>query len=74
MIKLSGADVQVSTIRMVPLTLVVLFVVLAASANAGEIERIAVKRDDNLPARVPYVFPPPGTDAVRSEADRRDVS
>ncbi|KAG6845409.1 hypothetical protein H0H87_009756 [Tephrocybe sp. NHM501043] len=22
------------------------------------------KRDDNLPARVPYVFPPPGTDPV----------
>ncbi|OJT02371.1 hypothetical protein TRAPUB_7095 [Trametes pubescens] len=24
-----------------------------------------VKRDDNLPARVPYVFPAPGTDSVR---------
>lgn len=22
------------------------------------------ERDDNLPARVPYVFPPPGTDSV----------
>ncbi|GAW03911.1 carboxymuconolactone decarboxylase [Lentinula edodes] len=22
------------------------------------------KRDDNLPARVPYVFPPPGTDPI----------
>lgn len=25
-------------------------------------------RDDNDPARVPYVFPPPGTDAVRNKA------
>ena len=25
------------------------------------------ERDDNLPARVPYVFPAPGTDAVRAQ-------
>ncbi len=24
------------------------------------------KRDDDLPARVPYIFPEPGTDPVRS--------
>lgn len=32
-----------------------------ASSHASTIER----RDDNLPARVPYVFPPPGADPVR---------
>ncbi|TBU40789.1 hypothetical protein BD309DRAFT_966616 [Dichomitus squalens] len=42
-----------------------LFFVFTALANVViATERIAVKRDDNLPARVPYVFPPPGTDAI----------
>lgn len=29
---------------------------------------VLTKRDDNLPARVPYVFPPPGTDSVSSRS------
>ncbi|KAJ7925610.1 AhpD-like protein [Mycena leptocephala] len=31
-----------------------------AEANGRNLD----KRDDNLPARVPYVFPPPGTDPI----------
>lgn len=31
--------------------------------------RLLEKRDDDLPARVPYVFPAPGTDPVSTEDD-----
>ncbi|KAF5370812.1 hypothetical protein D9758_001862 [Tetrapyrgos nigripes] len=31
----------------------------------------AVKRDDNLPARVPYVFPEPGTDPIADHIRQR---
>ena len=54
--------------KMLSSRLAFLFVALAALANTVfAIERVVVKRDDNLPARVPYIFPPPGTDAVRSD-------
>ncbi|TBU40798.1 4-carboxymuconolactone decarboxylase [Dichomitus squalens] len=52
-----------------------LFFVFTALANVViATERIAVKRDDNLPARVPYVFPPPGTDAVANAIRQRRVN
>ncbi|PIL35911.1 hypothetical protein GSI_01571 [Ganoderma sinense ZZ0214-1] len=52
-----------------------LFVALAALANAVlATERVAVKRDDNLPARVPYIFPAPGTDAVADTIRARRVN
>lgn len=46
--------------------LVLALALLAFSATPGTAEFAFQKRDDNLPARVPYVFPPPGTDPVRS--------
>ena len=42
------------------LTLAVLGVAIQPSHNR--------KRDDDLPARVPYVFPAPGTDPVSTES------
>ena len=56
---------QCSTFRMFSTGLTCLFFAFAALVNAVlATDRVAVKRDDNLPARVPYIFPPPGTDAV----------
>ncbi|KAI0820026.1 4-carboxymuconolactone decarboxylase [Trametes gibbosa] len=48
---------------MVPFHVSSLFCVLAALLGAVTAHSF-VKRDDNLPARVPYVFPAPGTNAV----------
>ncbi|KAJ7710077.1 4-carboxymuconolactone decarboxylase [Mycena olivaceomarginata] len=50
-----------------PLTLALLCFI--ATLAPGEVDskprgRTMAKRDDNLPARVPYVFPPPGTDPI----------
>lgn len=46
-----------------------LFIACAALTTtviaAPEQGHALVRRDDNLPARVPYVFPAPGTDPVR---------
>jgi len=48
--------------KMIFTTFAVSFLVVASQFAFG---RAAVlPRDDNLPARVPYVFPPPGTDAA----------
>ncbi|KAI0355583.1 4-carboxymuconolactone decarboxylase [Trametes cingulata] len=44
--------------------------VLAALANVV-LGHAPMKRDDNLPARVPYVFPAPGTDPVADELRAR---
>ena len=38
------------------------FVVFVAFVSALSVQHTT--RDDNLPARVPYIFPPPGADAV----------
>ncbi|KAJ3562556.1 hypothetical protein NP233_g9495 [Leucocoprinus birnbaumii] len=35
---------------------------------------ILQERDDNLPARVPYVFPPPGTNAIADDIRQRRVN
>ncbi|KAJ8456378.1 hypothetical protein ONZ45_g18741 [Pleurotus djamor] len=40
----------------------VLFLAVLPAVYSGVIN--VSKRDDDLPARVPYVFPPPGTDAL----------
>ncbi|KAI0745999.1 4-carboxymuconolactone decarboxylase [Earliella scabrosa] len=42
----------------------VIFASLAAAMLVPVPAKTFIARDDNLPARVPYVFPPPGTDAV----------
>ena len=63
----STPELQVftATFNMFSTRLAFLFVIFTAFVNAVlAVERVPVKRDDNLPARVPYVFPPPGTDAV----------
>ncbi|KAF7330694.1 4-carboxymuconolactone decarboxylase [Mycena sanguinolenta] len=44
------------------LTLVFLCLSCVALDQEGPV--LLDKRDDNLPARVPYIFPPPGTDPV----------
>lgn len=41
------------------------FAVLVALPFTCGKSTLHVERDDNLPARVPYVFPAPGTDKVR---------
>ncbi|TBU33668.1 4-carboxymuconolactone decarboxylase [Dichomitus squalens] len=52
-----------------------LFFAFTALANVViATKRVVVKRDDNLPARVPYVFPPPGTDAVADAIRQRRVN
>ncbi|KAG6907664.1 hypothetical protein DXG01_007868 [Tephrocybe rancida] len=37
-------------------------------------QRVPEKRDDNFPARVPYVFPPPGTDPIADDIRARRVN
>ncbi|KAF7372745.1 putative glycosidase C21B10.07 [Mycena sanguinolenta] len=49
--------------RLVLWLLTLLCVFSAALSGPDEPEALD-KRDDNLPARVPYVFPPPGTDPI----------
>ncbi|KAJ3984970.1 4-carboxymuconolactone decarboxylase [Lentinula detonsa] len=41
-----------------------LFIAFCCLSLGGSLGRVLEKRDDNLPARVPYVFPPPGTDPI----------
>jgi hypothetical protein len=49
------------------LLLIALFAALFAAARGSAVPAAenVQRRDENLPARVPYVFPAPGTDAVR---------
>ncbi|KAJ6561479.1 4-carboxymuconolactone decarboxylase [Mycena vulgaris] len=52
--------------------LFVLFVALFALVHGSAVpEEYVQRRDENLPARVPYVFPPPGTSAIADEIRSR---
>lgn len=42
----------------------ILAVLLAFTTSVYGLESRLARRDDDLPARVPYVFPPPGTNAI----------
>ncbi|KAF7328452.1 putative glycosidase C21B10.07 [Mycena sanguinolenta] len=47
------------------LWLLTLTLLCLSTASFGRGEPLSLgRRDDNLPARVPYVFPPPGTDPI----------
>ncbi|KAF9446392.1 hypothetical protein P691DRAFT_776898 [Macrolepiota fuliginosa MF-IS2] len=50
-----------------PLRFIVLILGLSTCSIAAPLER----RDDDLPARVPYVFPPPGTNEIADEIRQR---
>ncbi|KAF8212871.1 hypothetical protein K438DRAFT_1957457 [Mycena galopus ATCC 62051] len=72
-----NAFIHCAMVTLKPFTLALLcFIVTLVTLALGEVDskprgHTMGKRDDNLPARVPYVFPPPGTDPIADAISTR---